>query len=194
MSTTDEYEAIYEEITEMNYDVFFEDADFEVDWDEYLLKIDITYRIEFGVFPIVDPEIEIRLDPICERIAYEYIREDMILNNLMDSMEECEEEEEEPDEDEFDEIDYEVLKEQLLDYMELFLEQKGKAHEQEYPQNRRFKRKDFWVMQKLEFMHGTIETPDAYMEVFESLVKEGYYDMVETGGDRKHDIFHAKEV
>jgi deoxyhypusine synthase len=43
-------------------------------------------------------------------------------------------------------------------------------------------------------MADEIESEDAYLEVFEALVEKGYFKLVETGGDIKHDIFHALEI
>ena len=46
----------------------------------------------------------------------------------------------------------------------------------------------------VDFAAGDIEEDDAYIEAFQELVEEGYYKLVETGGDEKHDIFHVVEV
>ena len=62
MDTLEDYEQLYEDITELNYTAFFEDYEYETDIDEYLLKVDISYRIEYMRFPIGDPEMETRLD------------------------------------------------------------------------------------------------------------------------------------
>jgi hypothetical protein len=86
------------------------------------------------------------------------------------------------------------IKEQLLNHIELFLRYKSKAKDQEYPQNRRLKRKDVWQIQKMDFMADEIESEDGYLEAFEILTEDGYFKLVETGGDIKHDIFHVMEV
>ena len=75
MDTLEDYEELYDDITGMNYMAFFEDYEYETDIDEYLLKVDISYRIEYMRFPIGDPEMETRLDSVCESVAYEIIRE-----------------------------------------------------------------------------------------------------------------------
>jgi len=76
----------------------------------------------------------------------------------------------------------------------MFLKQKSKMHDQEYPQSRMFKRKDFWMIQHIEYAHDMIDSPHAYMEIFKDLIKEGYYVPKEKGGDPKHDIFYAELV
>ena len=192
MDTFDDYQETYDEIAEMNYEIFFEDVDFEVDYDEYLLKVDVAYRVEYGIFPIGDQEIETRLDEICERVAYEYIRQNAIAEAMAEEYE-CDEEENE-DEELFDSVEYDMLKEKLLDLIEMFLKQKSKMHDQEYPQSRMFKRKDFWMIQHIEYAHDMIDSPHAYMEIFKDLIKEGYYVPKEKGGDPKHDIFYAELV
>jgi len=192
MDTFDDYQETYDEIAEMNYEIFFEDVDFEVDYDEYLLKVDVAYRVEYGIFPIGDQEIETRLDEICERVAYEYIRQNAIAEAMAEEYESNEEEDE--DEELFDSVEYDMLKEKLLDLIEMFLKQKSKMHDQEYPQSRMFKRKDFWMIQQIEYAHDMIDSPHAYMEIFKDLIKEGYYVPKEKGGDPKHDIFYAELV
>lgn len=191
MDTLEDYEELYDDITGMNYMAFFEDYEYETDIDEYLLKVDISYRIEYMRFPIGDPEMETRLDSVCESVAYEIIRENAI-HETMGSL--LGEEEEEPDEDDFDEIEHQRLKEQLQNHIDLFTKQKAKVHQQTYPQNRMFKRKDFWMIQKVDFSQKAIDSNDAYEVVFEELVNEGYYVLKERGGDPKHDIFFIVEV
>ena len=56
------------------------------------------------------------------------------------------------------------------------------------------KRKDVWKIQEVDFNAGDIPDQDSYLEVFEELVSEGYYKLVESGGDSKHDIFHVLQV
>ena len=192
MDTFDDYQETYDEIAEMNYEIFFGDVDFEVDYDEYLLKVDVAYRVEYGIFPIGDQEIETRLDEICERVAYEYIRQNAIAEAMAEEYENNEEEDE--DEELFDSVEYDMLREKLLDLIEMFLKQKSKMHDQEYPQSRMFKRKDFWMIQQIEYAHDMIDSPHAYMEIFKDLIKEGYYVPKEKGGDPKHDIFYAELV
>ena len=68
------------------------------------------------------------------------------------------------------------------------------AYEQEYPQTRRLKRKDIWSIQKVDFDRDEIIVEDGYMMLFEELVEQGYFKLVESGGDHKHDIFHVTEV
>lgn len=195
MDTLEDYEQLYEDITELNYTAFFEDYEYEIDFDDYLLKVDVSYRVEYMRFPIGDPEMETRLDSVCENVAYEIIRKNAIHESMGSLLgEEEEEEEEEPDENDFDEIEHQKLKEQLQNNIELFTKQKGKVHKQTYPQNRMFKRKDFWLIQKIDFVNDAIDSSDAYEAAFEELVNEGYYVLKERGGDPKHDIFFIVEV
>ena len=51
-----------------------------------------------------------------------------------------------------------------------------------------------WKIQEVDFNAGDIPEKDSYLEVFEELVSEGYYKLVESGGDSKHDIFHVLQV
>ena len=68
------------------------------------------------------------------------------------------------------------------------------AYEQEYPQNRRLKRKDIRSIQRLDFMTDLIDDKTAYVDIFDDLVEEGYFRLIEQGGHSKHDIFHVVEV
>ena len=86
------------------------------------------------------------------------------------------------------------LKEKFLGHVEVFLRCKSIAYEQEYPQTRRLKRKDIWSIQKVDFDRDEIFEEDGYMMLFEELIKQGYFKLVDSGGDYKHDIFHVTEV
>ena len=86
------------------------------------------------------------------------------------------------------------LKERFLKSVEIFLRQKSEAYEQSYPQNRRLKRKDIKIIQKIDFLTDVIDDKNAYVDIFDEMVEEGYFRLVEPGGHEKHDIFHVVEV
>ena len=201
MDTIKQCKEMYDIILEVNFDLMFENEDFVVNFEEYRLRVDIAYRFEHNTFPVGDPDMEERLDGIAERIALEY------LENQYEVTDENFEEEEEFDDDEemeefFEDVDEEYyreenkksLREQFLNNLETFLKQKSKMNKQVYPQTRRFKRKDVWLIQRIDFVTNQIDSQDAYMEIFEELLSEGYYRLVETGGDPKHDVFTAVQV
>ena len=86
------------------------------------------------------------------------------------------------------------LEERFLKSVEIFLRQKSMAYEQKYPQNRRLKRKDIKIIQRIDFMTDVIDNKNAYVDIFDKMVDEGYFRLVEKGGHAKHDIFHVVEV
>ena len=43
-------------------------------------------------------------------------------------------------------------------------------------------------------MTDVIDDKKAYVDIFDKMVDEGYFRLVEMGGHAKHDIFHVVEV
>jgi hypothetical protein len=168
---------IYETIIEINYEYWISENEIEMSIEDFRCEVDIKYRREHKQFPLWDEDMEERLDSVADGVGVDF------LNATIEAAEKLE-------------SDFHIskVKEQLLNHIELFLRYKSKVEDQEYPQNRRLKRKDVWQIQKMDFMANEIESEDGYLEVFEKLVKNGYFKLVETGGDIKHDIFHAIEV
>ena len=173
MNTQDLYDAILE----VNFDHYITQHELDVEYDDFRLEIDLMYRENYDQFPLWDPEMETNLDKVADIVGQAHVE----LAEL--SVEEEQQKEKKAE-----------LKEQLQCHVELFLRYKAMKFEQEYPQNRRLKRKDIWSIQKVDFEAGDIEEEDAYLEVFEELIIEGYYEKIESGGDQKHDIFHVVEV
>jgi len=166
--------ATYEAIIEINYEYWIKENDLEMTIEDFRCEVDIKYRREHKQFPLWDENMEERLNAVADGVGVDF------LNAAIEAAE--------------NDFSFAKVKEQLLSHVELFLRYKSKSQEQEYPQNRRLKRKDIWRLQKVDFMADEIESDDGYLEAFESLVEEGYYKLVETGGDIKHDIFHVMEV
>ncbi|MGY8745577.1 MAG: hypothetical protein ACKVG2_03400 [Candidatus Poseidoniales archaeon] len=168
---------IYETIIEINYEYWISENEIEMSIEDFRCEVDIKYRREHKQFPLWDEDMEERLDSVADGVGVDF------LNATIEAAEKLE-------------SDFHIskVKEQLLNHIELFLRYKSKVEDQEYPQNRRLKRKDVWQIQKMDFMANEIESEDGYLEVFEKLVKNGYFKLVETGGDIKHDIFHVIEV
>tara|TARA_B110000196_G_scaffold139151_1_gene120639 strand:- start:1320 stop:1868 length:549 start_codon:yes stop_codon:yes gene_type:complete len=168
---------IYETIIEINYEYWISENEIEMSIEDFRCEVDIKYRREHKQFPLWDEDMEERLDSVADGVGVDF------LNATIEAAEKLE-------------SDFHIskIKEQLLNHIELFLRYKSKVEDQEYPQNRRLKRKDVWQIQKMDFMANEIESEDGYLEAFEKLVKKGYFKLVETGGDIKHDIFHAIEV
>ena len=70
------------------------------------------------------------------------------------------------------------LRDRFLKSVETFLRQKSMAYEQSYPQNRRLKRKDIKIIQRIDFITDVIEDKNAYVEIFDEMVEEGYFRLV----------------
>ena len=169
--------ATYEAIIETNYEYWITENDIEMTIEDFRCEVDIKYRREHKQFPLWDEDMEVRLDAIADGVGVDFLSAATETAERLES-----------------ESHSSQIQEQLLNHIELFLRYKSKVQEQEYPQTRRLKRKDVWKVQKMDYMADEIESEDAYMEVFEELVEEGYFKLVETGGDIKHDIFHVLEV
>ncbi len=168
---------LYDAILEVNFEHWITQNELEITYKDFRLKIDLSYREKFEQYPLWDPEMETNLDNIA----------DIVGNSLVEEASLCEQ-------DNLAQERKTKLKEQLLSHVELFLRYKSMRFKQEYPQNRRLKRKDIWSIQKVDFDAGDIEEEDDYLEVFQDLINEGYYKMVESGGGKKHDIFHVLHV
>ena len=173
MDELEEQINLYEAIIDLNYECWIEENELDVDKEDFRLKVDLTYRMRFQKFPIGDEHIESRLDEICDEIGEEFVNQETVKKESAKTTK---------------------LRERFLKSVEIFLRQKSMAYEQEYPQNRRLKRKDIRIIQRIDFMTDLIDEKNAYVDIFDELVEEGYFRLVEKGGHEKHDIFHVVEV
>ena len=173
MDELEEQINLYEAIIDLNYECWIEENELDVDKEDFRLKVDLTYRMRFQKFPIGDEHIESRLDEICDEIGEEFVNQETVKKESAETTK---------------------LRERFLKSVEIFLRQKSMAYEQEYPQNRRLKRKDIRIIQRIDFMTDLIDEKNAYVDIFDELVEEGYFRLVEKGGHEKHDIFHVVEV
>tara|TARA_B100001564_G_scaffold67668_1_gene53386 strand:+ start:1186 stop:1707 length:522 start_codon:yes stop_codon:yes gene_type:complete len=173
MDELEEQINLYETIIDLNYKCWIEETELDVDKEDYRLKVDLTYRMRFQKFPIGDEHIESRLDEICDEIGEEIVNQETVKKESVETMK---------------------LRERFLKSVEIFLRQKSMAYEQEYPQNRRLKRKDIRIIQRIDFMTDVIDEKNAYVDIFDELIDEGYFRLIEKGGHEKHDIFHVVEV
>lgn len=165
--------SIYEQIIDVNYQYWITEHELDIDKEEFRLKVDLTYRMRFQNFPVGDKDIESRMDEICDEVGEEFVSQELASKESAEKIE---------------------LRERFLKSVEIFLRQKSMAYEQEYPQNRRLKRKDIRIIQRLDFMTDLIDDKTAYVDIFDDLVEEGYFRLIEQGGHSKHDIFHVVEV
>jgi len=173
MDEIEEQMDVYEAIIDVNYEFWITENEIEVDREDFRLKVDLTYRMRFETFPVGDVDIEMRMDEICDEVGEEYVNQQLVNRESAEAIE---------------------LQERFLKSVEIFLRQKSMAYDQEYPQNRRLKRKDIKIIQTIDFMTDVITDKTAYTDIFEELVEEGYFRLVEKGGHPKHDIFHVLEV
>ena len=173
MDNISESISLYEEIIEINYSYWIKDENIDVEKEDFRLQVDMKYRMKYKSFPVGDIDMEIRLDEICDEIGEELVtkeREQEISLELTQ------------------------LKDTFLNNLDRFLSQKAAALEQVYPQSRRFKRKDIKMIQRIDFVSNEIDSADAYDAIFEEMIQDGYFRLIECGGHPKHDIFHVIEV
>ena len=173
MDDLEEQISLYEAIIDVNYEYWITEHELDVDKEDFRLKVDLTYRMRFQKFPVGDEHIEARMDEICDEIGEEFLNQETMKQEAAETTK---------------------LRERFLKSVEIFLRQKSMAYEQEYPQNRRLKRKDIRIIQRIDFMTDVIDDKNAYVDIFDELVEEGYFRLVEKGGHEKHDIFHVVEV
>ena len=173
MDDMEEQISLYEEIIDVNYNCWITEQELDIDKEEFRLKVDLTYRMRFQKFPVGDTDMEMRLDEICDEIGEEFVNQELAKKESAEAVE---------------------LKERFLKSVEIFLRQKSMAYEQKYPQNRRLKRKDIKIIQRIDFMTDVIDDKKAYVDIFDKMVDEGYFRLVEKGGHTKHDVFHVVEV
>lgn len=173
MDDLEEQISLYEAIIDVNYEYWITEHELDVDKEDFRLKVDLTYRMRFQKFPVGDEYIESRMDEICDEIGEEFLNQETVKKESEETTR---------------------LRERFLKSVEIFLRQKSMAYEQEYPQNRRLKRKDIRIIQRIDFMTDVIDDKTAYVDIFDELVEEGYFRLVEKGGHEKHDIFHVVEV
>ena len=173
MDDLEEQISLYEAIIDVNYEYWITEHELDVDKEDFRLKVDLTYRMRFQKFPVGDEHIEARMDEICDEIGEEFLNQETVKKESAEATK---------------------LRERFLKSVEIFLRQKSMAYEQEYPQNRRLKRKDIKIIQRIDFMTDVIDDKNAYVDIFDELVEEGYFRLVEKGGHEKHDIFHVVEV
>ena len=173
MDDIQEQISLYEAIIEVNYEYWITENELDVEVEDYCLQVDLRYRLRFQTFPVGDEHIEARMDEICDEVG-----EELVTNEITSQENE----------------EANKLKERFLKSDEIFLRQKSEAYEQNYPQNRRLKRKDIKIIQKIDFVTDVIDDKNAYVDIFDEMVEEGYFRLVEPGVHEKHDIFHVVEV
>lgn len=167
----------YDEIMEVNYEFYIVENEIEMSFEDFRCEVDVKYRREHNQFPLWDDEMEDRLDDIADGVGNEFLSAAMEAAGAL----------------EFD-SHYSKLKDKFLRHVEIFLRCKSLAFDQEFPQTRLMKRKDIWGIQKVDFDGDEILEEDGYMMLFEELITQGYFKLIELGGDPKHDIFHVTEV
>ena len=173
MDDMEEQISLYEEIIDVNYNCWITEQELDIDKEDFRLKVDLTYRMRFQKFPVGDTDMEMRMDEICDEIGEEFVNQELAKKVSAEAIE---------------------LKERFLKSVEIYLRQKSMAYEQKYPQNRRLKRKDIKIIQRIDFMTDVIDEKNTYVEIFDKMVDEGYFRLVEKGGHVKHDVFHVVEV
>ena len=173
MDDMEEQMSLYHTIIDINYNCWIMEHELDIDKEEFRLKVDLTYRMRFQKFPVGDTDMELRMDEICDEVGEEFLNQELVKKESTESIE---------------------LEERFLKSVEIFLRQKSMAYEQDYPQNRRLKRKDIRIIQRIDFMTDTIDDKTAYVDIFDKMVEEGYFRLIEKGGHAKHDIFHVVEV
>ena len=173
MDELEEQISLYEAIIEVNYEYWITENELDVEVEDFRLQVDLRYRLRFQTFPVGDEHIEARMDEICDEVG-----EELVTNEITSQENE----------------ESNKLKGRFLKSVEIFLRQKSMAYEQTYPQNRRLKRKDIKIIQRIDFITDVIDEKNAYVEIFDEMVEEGYFRLVEPGGHEKHDIFHVVQV
>ena len=173
MDDIQEQISLYEAIIEVNYEYWITENELDVEVEDFRLQVDLRYRLRFQTFPVGDEHIEARMDEICDEVG-----EELVTNEITSQENE----------------ESNKLKGRFLKSVEIFLRQKSEAYEQSYPQNRRLKRKDIKIIQKIDFLTDVIDDKNAYVDIFDEMVEEGYFRLVEPGGHEKHDIFHVVDV
>ena len=173
MDEIEEQISLYESIIEVNYEFWITENELDVDVEDFRLQVDIRYRIRYQTFPVGDADIEARMDEICDEIGEELVENEQATQETEQANK---------------------LRDRFLKSVEIFLRQKSMAYEQVYPQNRRLKRKDIKVIQRIDFITDVIDEKNAYVEIFDEMVEDGYFQLVEKGGHEKHDIFHVVQV
>jgi len=173
MDELEEQIEIYESIIETNYEYWITENQLDIEKEDFRLKVDLTYRMRFQTFPVGDIDLEIRMDEICDEVGEAFLAQEASKQATVQADE---------------------LRERFLKSVEIFLRQKSRAYEQRYPQNRRLKRKDINTIQRIDFITDVIDDKNSYVQIFDEMVEEGYFRLVEPGGHSKHDIFHVVEV
>ena len=140
MDEIDNKLSLYEEIIDINYEYWIKDEELDVEREVFRLQVDIQYRLKYQVFPVGDIDMEIRMDEICDEVGEEFLKQHS-----------------EQEEDQ----ELSQLKDNFMNSVEAFLEQKSMLYNQQYPQNRRLKRKDVKLIQRIDFMTNEIDDQTA---------------------------------
>ena len=173
MDEIEEQISLYEALIEVNYEYWITENELDVDIEDFRLQVDMRYRVRYQTFPVGDADIEARMDEICDEIGEELLENEQAIQVTEEANK---------------------LRDRFLKSVEIFLRQKSEAYKQTYPQNRRLKRKDIKIIQRIDFITDVIDEKNAYVEIFDEMVEEGYFRLVEPGGHEKHDIFHVVQV
>ena len=167
----------YEKVLEENYEELVCNTEVTIPFEDYRTKVDVCYRINYGLFPQIDPLMMERLKITAVEIGCE-------LNN--EAIYEMNKNEES--------YQKESMKERLLDNLFNYLSWRERFYEVSYPANRRFKRKDIWMLESKEFGGEEIRKSGGFSDAFNQLITEGVIRQIEIGGHHKHDVFEVLMV
>jgi hypothetical protein len=169
--------ATYDEVMTTEYQDLMAHTTVFIDYEDYTCKVDVQYRIDFGLPPQIDDHWQNRLKTTALKVGHKMVSEECeALSSIHNEQME------------------ESLRETLLETVEKFLTQKVNRGKIPHPQSRRFKRKDIWALERHTFTEEEYRSGHEFSKALAQLTQEGYYRLVEEGGSSKHDIFQALEV
>jgi hypothetical protein len=168
---------LYDSIMTKRFDDFEHHFMGESSYEDYCCKVDIRYRENHGVFPVLDEKMLRRLRAVAVEVGTELI-------NGAESAETDWERE----------LLVEHVAETLDEFIAGWLKHRQRCDPSPTPFNRRFERRLLRMAEVINLGGDPADHPDLVKEAFKMMRKRGFYKLIERGKKRSYDIFEAVDV
>jgi len=168
---------LYDSIMKKRFEDFERHFMGESSYEDYCCKVDIRYRENHGVFPVLDEMMLRRLRAIAVEVGTE------LINGI---------ESEETDWER--ELLVEHVAETIDEFIAGWLKHRQKDSPLPAPYNRRFEGRLLHMAEVLNLGGAPADHPELVHEAFKMMRKRGFYKLIERGKKRIYDIFEAVDV
>lgn len=167
----------YHTLLEELFEDFARYDDGQIDYEDWRTLVDVHYRRTFGTFPTEDRHVKARLEEAAVHVGKE----------LIDAMEDAMNAH-------YAQQHIEHQREDLIQHVQALLRSRRRGMQLTYPFSMRFARRDIWRLEKEVFDAQAIDADEGYGPVFDHLVEEGLFRLIERGAEVGLDVFQLVDA